>query len=199
MVFCVCKGVTESIESTVFLHACVLSMMLQQQFKLNLSCCGSAWKHRWALDTSAQGPWGPGIYQRTAEVDSILQDMFLTSPPLPLRCLATIATVTTPVCMVTPERQSHWLSTVPEHKEGLSQRPVGMLRQHKCTWVLECEGTKRARKPCQGEQKGGWKRQKGKGDGEQEGVNNLKGAGFVLRLGDKMILITDHSKMMLIT
>lgn len=77
------------------LHSCVLSMMLlQQQSRLNLLCRGSAWKHRWALDTSAWIPRAPGIYQRTAEVDSISQDMFVTSPSLSLRCLATIATVT---------------------------------------------------------------------------------------------------------
>lgn len=80
--------------SMVSIHFCVLSMMLQQLFKLNLSCRGSAWKHRWALDTSVRVPKAPRIYQRTAEADSILRDMFLTSPPLPQRCLATIATVT---------------------------------------------------------------------------------------------------------
>ena len=60
MVSCVCVGVNESLVSMAPLHSCVLSMMLQQQFRLNLSCCGSAWEHRWALDTSAQGPRGPG-------------------------------------------------------------------------------------------------------------------------------------------
>lgn len=92
-VFHVCVGVNKSPVSMLYLHSCVVSVMLQQQFRLNLSCCGSAWKHRWALDTSARVPKAPRIYQRIAEVDSISRDMLLTSSALPSHCLATIATV----------------------------------------------------------------------------------------------------------
>lgn len=71
MVSFLCVGVNESPLPMVSLQSCVLSEMFQQQFRLNLSCRGSAWKYRWASDTSARVPKAPGIYQRAAEVDSI--------------------------------------------------------------------------------------------------------------------------------
>lgn len=45
----VCVGVNDSLVSMASLHSCALSMMLQQQFRLNLSCCDS-------LPESTDGP-----------------------------------------------------------------------------------------------------------------------------------------------
>lgn len=71
ILFAIGVGVHKSPCSMVSLYFYVLSMMLQQQFRRNLSCGGFTWKQRWALDTGTQVPQVPGIYQRAAEVDLI--------------------------------------------------------------------------------------------------------------------------------
>ena len=96
----------------------------------------------------SQRPWES--IRKNAKVDSVYQDMFFTPLPLSLCCLATIATVTGS-CLHSDPGETVLLV---KRQDGVILKACGNAVP--AQMYRECEGTKRVKKTCQGEQEEGW-------------------------------------------